>query len=151
MKDTIHIGGALGMVIIGVGALITFISSVSIFERGWYGEDTLLLDLTPENLFFFFLGISHLLIGGGLMGKAKWSRRAASFLCWASFIGWTYMVIEVFRFRNMGRFDYWLEIGLTSLGYILLFIGLLFLGNEKVAQEFLETDQEEWGKDILDL
>lgn len=153
MKNNLHLHGALGLILIGVGVFVTFLAVIDICEN-WlyrYSLEHNGVDLSTENIFFFFLGVAHLLVGGGLLGKAQWSRRIAVVLLGFSFLGWTYIIYENFRFRTLHSFGYWLEIGLSIMVYLLLFLGLYFLGNEKVSKEFEEVEKEVWDEKILDI
>ena len=102
-------------------------------------------------MYFLMLGFAHLLVGGGLIAKARWSYWATSTVCVFAFLGWTYIVAEVFEFENASLVDFWIEVGLTVLVYSLLIVGGLFLGNEKVRKELTESSDDFWENEILDL
>ncbi|MEM6966143.1 MAG: hypothetical protein AAF573_15365 [Bacteroidota bacterium] len=153
MKNRLHLHGTLGLIFIGVGVFITFFSMLNIYKDWYYlyAVEPYELNLSMSNVFFFCLGVAHLLIGGGLLGKVQWFSKMAVVLFAFNFMGWSYVVYEVFSFRTIHSSDFWLETGLTVTVYMLLILGLFFLGNEKVRQEFKDAEDEIWDEKILDI
>ena len=161
MKNRIHLNAAFGLILLGVGGIVSFIAGVSIYEntvyRYAYGTDPEFyhgsfwgLIWTWEEMYFFVLGNLHVLVGGGLMARAKWSHWAAKAIGIAGFLGWSYLVYHNFEFHRSDGDFFWVEVGFCILIYGLLISGALFLGNEKVKKELNESDEEFWDSEILD-
>ena len=153
MKNKLHLGGALGLIFIGMGGFFTFILLMDLYSDYRYSirfPDRSSFDIRWEQVYALVLGIGYLLAGGGLLGKAKWGSLIGSITLLGSILGWAYIVYDEFRFRLSPKGDIWFEIGLTVCVFVLLFWGLLFLGNDKVKEDFGDEDKEFWEDNILD-
>jgi len=153
MKNKLHLGGTLGLIFIGMGGFFTFILLMDFYSDYRYSirfPDSTSFKIRWEQIYALVLGIGYLLAGSALLGKAKWARPLSSLVVLASMVGWGYIVYTEFGFRLSPRGDIWFETGVTVCVFVLLFWGLLFLGNDKVKEDFGDEDKEFWEDNILD-
>ncbi len=144
-----HLNGSLGLLMIGLGAFPTLIIGIEIgqnyIDPNSYRSDP--FDMPWEVFCFFCLGFGFVASGVALIFKIKWARFVSSIFILTGAIWWCYIIFEEFRFRGS---RYWIEVGIFIFICALLFYGLLYLGNEKVRQDFGEIEKGDWDDKILD-
>lgn len=156
MGSKLHLGGALGLIFIGVEGFITFsmlkdLYSDYVFANSEFSSDSYNFSIKWQDIYFIVLGIGYVLSGSALLSKAKWGRQLSSLVLLASMVGWIYIVYtKFFKFPLPTRGHIWVELGLTVFVFVLLLWGLLFLGNDKVKEDFGDEDKDFWEDNILD-
>jgi len=148
-----------GLILFGLGSALTlFAGDVIYLEITDYysyrgGEpyfDWNRIDRVDSGVWMFLvLGILFFIFGIGLLLKAKWTKKTVTPLIIISMLGWTYFVMEIFP-SAMRSNDFFIFIGMSTIGYATFTCLFLFLKNEKVLAAY-DIDFEEYkNDDILD-
>ena len=149
MKSKIHLAGIVGLVLIGVGVIVTLTGGINIQNRFKYNENFPSIKDTDEIIFLLY-GVANLLIGAALLGKASWSIGAAKALCIFSLLGWLYLVVDVFVNEVLRGSDFWILAGISFASFGFLIVEFLFLLNPKLVDDMKESETENWDDEILD-
>lgn len=149
MKNKMHLAGILGLVLIGVGVIVTLTGGINIQNRFEYNEGFPSADDT-EGIVFFLYGVANLLVGAAMLGKASWSIGAAKILCIFSLFGWLYIVVDIFINEILRGADFWILMGISFASFGFLVVEFLFLLNSKLMDDMKESEIETWDDEILD-